>query len=437
MEYTRVTVHGSSRRSDLVLPNDDPLLEILPYVLDLLEEDPADAHTMRLTSVQGDQLDPQRTLGEQDVPDGALLHLVAADQAPPAPEVSDVTEAIVGERDRRGDVFNQTWARRLVLATAAILGWQASRLTVELYPDPTAISVAAAAVLIALTTRWRDGWVSQALSTTVIGAAMGTGAWFAQSLDWLSAYPRTEIAILGALACGGAATAVMLGWGGRRRAIALGATAGTIAALAPMGLIASGMSVAHTSVVTVAGETLVIGLLPALALTMSGLTGLDDQIVAGARARRERAAILARDAFATLGWLVVGIAVPMTLSLVALAQVPGPWATLLSVLVGIVLASRARFFPLVEQVSALWLSVAVLGFTLAVVWVPDPLSRAAICLGVAVGLILLLATHPADHARARWRGWLNVVEQLSVIAIVPALLGYFGIFTDLLETFRR
>ena len=51
----------------------------------------------------GEQLDVALTIADQQVSDGELLRLVRSDDAPPTPEVADVTD-VLGEtlRDRSG-----------------------------------------------------------------------------------------------------------------------------------------------------------------------------------------------------------------------------------------------------------------------------------------------------------------------------------------------
>lgn len=38
MDYTRVTVHGSTHRGDLVVPSSKPLVTVLPRLLEMLSE---------------------------------------------------------------------------------------------------------------------------------------------------------------------------------------------------------------------------------------------------------------------------------------------------------------------------------------------------------------------------------------------------------------
>lgn len=436
MDYTRVTVHGSARRSDLVLPNAEPLVDIMPALLDLLDEDPTRSGSMRLSTIEGVQLDPEKALADQHVLDGALLHLVPVDQAPPPPEISDVTEAVLLERERRRDVWNQAWARRAATASAAVLGFLAARLVLPTHGRALTWAIALAVVAVALAARRTTTWPVPGLIALVCGGAVATGAWQAGTLAHAQAHLRVA-QVLGAVAVGWLALALTAGWGARRRPVLVGAALGAVAAAVPLVLQAVGLSYEASHVVSATAATLAIGLLPGWAMAMSGLSGLDDQIVGGRAARRDAAATLARDAFATLGWLAVGLCVPLTISLMVLARTPGRWTAGLAIALGVTLACRARFFPLAEQVAALWAMVGVLGVTLLTGWVWQPVPRAAILAVVALVIVLVLSGRPADHTRARLRTWLNLLEQFAVLAVIPVLLGWFGVYHDLLQAFHR
>lgn len=435
MDYTRLTIHGTSRRGDLVVPSDEPLIELMPYLLDVLEEDPGKAHVRALTTVDGEQLATHRSLAEQGILDGTLLDLVPIDEAPPAPEISDVTEAVVTERERRGDVYGQTWARRLVLLTVSVLGFLAVIQLLQPYANEVAWALGAGAITLAVISRWRPNWPAKAASATAIGGAVAAGGWFATQYIPLAANDVLIVGGLGAI-CGGALVSLVVAWGAKQQPMLLGSAAAVLSAGLPLGLRMWGLSPADSAVISVGLGTLAIGLLPGLALTLSGLTRLDDSIVDGVTTDRESAGRVAHDSFAVLGWIVVGMCVPLLFSLISVTALPGGWATTFALLVGIVLACRARFFPLVEPIGALWLCVAVLSYGMLAAKV-DPQWQAPVLLGAAGALILIVALRPAAHVRARIRGWMNLIEQLAVIALIPVLLGYFGVFTDLLRTFQR
>ncbi len=103
-EFTRLTVIGSARKADLVVPNDEAVSGLMPRLMDLLDE-PTGSVVRPLTLVRstGEQLDVALTIADQQVSDGELLRLVRSDDAPPPPEVADVTD-VLGEtlRDRSG-----------------------------------------------------------------------------------------------------------------------------------------------------------------------------------------------------------------------------------------------------------------------------------------------------------------------------------------------
>ena len=72
--------------------------------MDLLGEPSGSvARPLTLVRVDGEQLDVALTAADQEVLDGELLRIVRADDAPPPPEVADVTD-VLGEslRDRAG-----------------------------------------------------------------------------------------------------------------------------------------------------------------------------------------------------------------------------------------------------------------------------------------------------------------------------------------------
>ena len=99
-EFTKVTVIGSARKATLVVPSTDPVGAHLSDLAALLNEPiSADAGPLALVTPFGIDLDPQLSLTDQDIFDGAVLHLAHADELPPPPEVSDVTDVVADVRD--------------------------------------------------------------------------------------------------------------------------------------------------------------------------------------------------------------------------------------------------------------------------------------------------------------------------------------------------
>ena len=101
----------------------------------------------------------------------------------------------------------------------------------------------------------------------------------------------------------------------------------------------------------------------------------------------------------------------------------------------IVSALRTRAFPLAVQQMALWFAVlaGLLGGLIGQPWLGEPLVAGMA--GIAGLVVIMVLARPAAHQRAFLRRVGNVLEALAVIALIPLLLGMFGIFSDLLRAF--
>ncbi|MGA8118188.1 MAG: type VII secretion integral membrane protein EccD [Actinocatenispora sp.] len=122
---SRVTVATPNRRLDVALPDDVPIAEILLGLLDhvgdgVAERDVAGGGWV-LRRATGVQLDPQRTLGAQQIGDGEVLHLVPRRTEWPELEYDDVVEAIASGARRHGRSWGNTATRRAGLAVAGVL----------------------------------------------------------------------------------------------------------------------------------------------------------------------------------------------------------------------------------------------------------------------------------------------------------------------------
>ena len=112
--FTRLTVVGTARKAELVVPDDEAIGGLIPRLMELLEEPTGPvARPLALVRSTGEQLDDARSAAEQDLADGEQLRLVRADDAPPPPEVADVTD-VVGDTyaDRPRSVVDAPPGRR-------------------------------------------------------------------------------------------------------------------------------------------------------------------------------------------------------------------------------------------------------------------------------------------------------------------------------------
>lgn len=84
-QLSRVTLVGERRRADMVLPSDTPIGQLLPDILQLLDDRAASRPmTRQLLTSDGSALPQDSTLAV-GIADGAVLRLVRIHSAPPAP----------------------------------------------------------------------------------------------------------------------------------------------------------------------------------------------------------------------------------------------------------------------------------------------------------------------------------------------------------------
>jgi type VII secretion integral membrane protein EccD len=434
-EFTRLTVIGSAHKADLVVPNDEAVAGLMPRLMDLLDE-PAGTVVRPLTLVRstGEQLDVALTIADQQVSDGELLRLVRSDDAPPPPEVADVTD-VLGEtlRDRSG--LWSTFTRELTGAVAVgVLGCAlAGQLAAG--PIPLVLTVLLLSLGAALLGRLSMRWICVALTSVALGVAAAT-VWTSSSTLGLSLPLRLSAAVLGFAALGWICLGLGYGQGLRSRPAWFGSLVGVPASALPLIMVLVGWRAEAAAAVAAAASVVVCGVLPRLALVASGLTGLDDQVVEGHPRRRDDVSLTVNDAYRLLSWVTFAVAVPIAVTGALLLASGDRWAVWVGLVEIIVTALRTRAFPLAAQQMALWSAVlaGLLGGLIGQPRLSEPLV-AAILAGSAALVVIMVLARPAAHQRAFLRRVGNVIEALAVIALIPLLLGMFGIFSDLLRAF--
>jgi hypothetical protein len=226
------------------------------------------------------------------------------------------------------------------------------------------------------------------------------------------------------------------GQGLRSRPAWFGALVGLPLSALPMIIVALGWRVEEAAAVTAAIAVVVCGMLPRLALAASGLTGLDDQVVEGHPRRREDVSLTVNDAYRLLSWVSFAVAIPIAVTAAVLVTSGEAWTVAVGLVVLTITALRTRAFPLAVQQMALWFAVLG-GGLIGLVGQPQlaPPELAMIFAGVAGLAMVMVLARPAAHQRAFLRRIGNFVEALAVIALIPLLLGMFGVFADLLRAF--
>ncbi|MFF4355930.1 type VII secretion integral membrane protein EccD [Streptomyces sp. NPDC001604] len=442
---SRVTLVGERRRVDLVLPAREPVGVLLPEILRVLGDRAGERPELRhLVTADGSALAPDCSLESAGVRDGAVLRLVQAGDAPSAPAVHGVSDEV--PVDLGGPAWQWGPESRRVVAGLATVGWAgAGGIFARSAYDASVVAAAllalagVAAGVGALVGRGgRQGGVAGTLICTA-GVLGALGAWtLAGDHGWPGALH------VGAPAAVGAVTLVLLGLCtrlGRAGSVGAGALAGTVLGWEGVVALQSGAETAgqqaRAGAVLAVVSVVALGVLPRLALTASGLSGLDDRRAGGVSVSRYQASAALATAHRGLVLATVTVAVSATVAAVWALRAPGVWTVLLAVVTAVVMALRARAFPLVAEVVALLGGAAVVAVRLLAVWVER--SGAAgpalvVLAGLAVLTLATLVVRPAEQVRVRLRRAGDLLESAGVIALLPLLIGAFGVYERLLDT---
>jgi type VII secretion integral membrane protein EccD len=427
--YTRVTLVGSGDRVDVVLPSDEPVGRLMPEILALTREPAGTPARLRhLATLDGTLLPEDSSMGQAGVADGTLIRVVGLENAPPPMVVHDVTEVVADDLDVRawrwGDVPRR-WTATVLVAAASLFA------TVLLGSDvDVQIPAVAAAVLLiggALVARFLHPALGTA--TVLAGAAVGVAAATTSGLG-VAGQGALVVAIL-SVTCLALGLSTPLGPGG-----VIGGVAG-LAVLGAWGVAAAlALPPDRAAALLAVASVAAVGLLPRVALATSGLTALDDR-----RAREEpvgRPAVASALDAAHRGLTLATVAVAGSAALAGwlLARHPSRWTVPLALVLVLVLAVRARAFPLLGEVLALVVAVAIVSAALLLAWARSagPWSAGAVLVGVAVLCGAALVAAPPDHVRARARLAADRLEALGVIAMVPVAVGVFGLYGALLRS---
>ncbi|MFI0962624.1 type VII secretion integral membrane protein EccD [Streptomyces sp. NPDC021080] len=441
---SRVTLVGERRRVDLVLPSQEPVGLLLPEVMRLLDDRVAGTPELRhLLTAGGSALAHDSTLESAGVPDGAVLRLVRAEDAPSAPMVHDVTDEVAGDLDVRA--WRWRPASRRIVAGLASVGWAAAG---GLFARDAYAHAVVGGVLLALAAvsalagalLGRAGRHGLATTLIAVNGVLGVlGAWtLADAHSWpgTTRLTATAVAVVVTLLLLGRFTP--LGRGGLVGAAAVtGCTLCWQAAAALQSGAGTAAGQARAGALVVVVSVVVLGVLPRLALMASGLSGLDDRRSSGVSVSRYQVSAALAATHRGLALATITMAVSAAVAGVLALRSPSVWTVLLAAVTAVVLAMRARAFPLVAEVVALLATGAVLAVRLISVWLERSTATGplAVLAALAVLPLAVLAVQPAEHVRVRLRRAGDAIESVGVIALFPLLLGVFGVYGRLLDTF--
>lgn len=438
--FTRVTLIGAKRHLDLLLPSDRPVGGLMPQVLDLLQDEPSeDVAAKLLVSPDGTPLDAAGTLDDAGVTDGSSLLLCNAAEAPPAAVVYDVTDLVVdGTPEVRG-----RWTAGFTAATAIVFAavglWAGAELLLAAYAPTSAWWVLCVLGAVLLGAGTLAGTVPRFRTTGIAFLAAGWICAFAGIVHRSDGLPMTALlasalTILLFLAVGIVAT--------RRRAMTSAAL--TLGAVALVWVAATVLASEPPRAAALAAlaSILVLGMLPKIALSTSGLATLDDQRAKGDTIARTDAldAVAAAHATLSFGSVITAASIGAGLWIIGTDDTTQVWTLPLLAALTVATALRARAFPLAAERLALYTASAVGLAALAVSalrFLPQqPWLAGAVVLLIGAVSALSLAVKPADHVAARGRQQAKRLETLAILASVPLIVGMFGVFAQLLESFR-
>ncbi|GAA4775579.1 type VII secretion integral membrane protein EccD [Citricoccus nitrophenolicus] len=446
--YTRVALVGQRRNADLLLPSDAPLGTLMPQILDVLGDQPEDSLGAKLlVRTDGGEVPAAQTLGEAGVLDGERLRLVSRTEAPPSPivydlndTVSDHTEAVTG---RWSPVY-----KFIISGLLAALGvWLAITGLLESFApqqqDWVNLALGAVALVAAATVS------SPGRQQAVAGTLAGAGTLFMVSgLSGLGLDAPWAFIALGALA---ALVQGVLGFI-VNRPLSMFISAAVTGVLVLVWAVAPAVSVwaigdrtadPVVGAAAIAGivTLLVLGMLPAIALGVSGLAGMDDKHANGAAVLRRDVATAIDSAHGGLvsSAIICAVSAALSLWLVGGDSLAYPYSLPLLACMVLALGLRARSFPLAAQRIPLYLAtgLGVLALVrLATAFLPD---YEGVFLGVLLVVALVagsgLSVDLPEHSQARMRKTGDTIEALALFAPIPLLIGYYGIYATLLETF--
>jgi type VII secretion integral membrane protein EccD len=461
----RVTISAPRRRVDVALPEQVPLVELLPELLSHSGEGLADDGERHggwlLRRADGAILTPAQGLFPQGVRDGEVLHLVPARVDWPELEYDDVVEAIAEGARRRGAAWSPGSTRTATLAGAAVLltagvlavlrggtGWTFGAFVA------LGISTLLTLAAVVASRAYGNGLAGAALGGFALPYAGLGGALLVADdaaggvgpVSWLGA-PQL---LVGAVAILLVAVLGAVGVAAGLRVFAAGATVGLLGALCALaGFV---LSTAGAAAVLMAALVCGIGVLPLLAIRFGKLpvppvtlpTGEHGQEYAAGRstaldAARERPdrgrvfAAVARTEELLTGMLV-GHAILFVYAAIVLMPTGGTPARALVAVSGNALLLRSRLFITARQrVPVL---VAGLGglSVLAIALVFETGEAGLLGLVAAAVFAALVVTAAgatyADRPPSPYLGRLaDVMDMLTVVSVVPVACAVLDLYS--------
>ena len=451
-DLARVTVISPTRRIDLALPGGVTLGELLPAIIRFSGHEggtPQEAvHGWVLQRFGHDPLDPNAQISRLGIRDGEILHLRPREAAMPDVAFDDVVDAVSTTVERR-PAWQPRHSRNLTLAMLAVIlvglpvggviiqaaehpvgerGWWGAAaclvLSLAAFVAAVALSRAAGRHRVAATLSW---------SAVVLGGVGGL-----QLLDIPEVPVRLVFASALVLAV---ATACALAAGVTPMALfSVAAAAGgtlvvtVVAALQPAWAlsataIAAALLLAATATMPTWAYRIAQIHLPALPASADEIGADHDPVQTDIVAR----AVLADR---LLSALLTAAVIDLGLFCLVLLVHGDAWQVGLTTAIGLALLMRARAFVGFSQKLVLALGGALITLASGLGWFvlmpPNPVIQAVVLVVLVAGAATALTHHAAVGyqriASPTMGRWGDVIEWISVMSVVPLVLGAVGTY---------
>lgn len=444
LDVCRVTVVTPQRWADVALPSREPLVALLPALIDQVGEAELQQQPVAVQRLGEPALNLDRSLEDCGVLDGDTLYLVPDEQRLPEADFDDSAAAVGHGVLATQTAWRATHTRSVLHALAGVALLLSALLLVTRPPD--AIGAYGGLLLCVLllvgasaaSRSWSDRTLALVLAAGAIvhaGLAGGTVLRSASGTGWDS--PACWVAV--AALVFGAATVAHAGTGGLSvgfAGVALGGlvavvagTAGTLVGWDAAGTAAVALVLAVSAVDAVVGMSLRLAgvVLPPLPKTEAEFEE-ELQVLPAARVLADAARV---DAY--LGGLLWGLAVVAGCG-AAMLTGHGRWELTLMILASLSALLRLRVFRTRLQRSAL-ITAGVSGpaaFVAASVVGAGPAGTlwwlAILTLGAGAAAAAAVSL-PGRRVAARLGRIGDIVEGLLAVAMLPVLLAVLGTYS--------
>lgn len=428
--FVRLTIRGSERAADVVVPGSLTPSDLIPEFLELVEET-TQISSMGLFTVLGRRLHHTVPIGEQDLLDGQVVQVLPIADAPFEPVVHDIVDRLTAA-DVKGlwNASTRQWVLGVLSTLLLILSlW----FIPGIFDRPWwPVGGMFALTLIASALRIRPlAWplFGGAILLSLLGGLMFPLGSRDGALWWLGVFAAI-LAVVGVL---------------RRRLRALGTALVILAASVGIFIAATslGATVDKAAAVVAVVSLAALGLVPRFAMQGAGLYTVQDTLAERGEVEAKRVDEAIAETYETLSMSVVVLAAVLgvSLSLAAPLIVHSEFAAITVAAVGLAVVFRTRHFPFALHRGVLWSAVIIASaFSARAIVAAYPESALWIGIG-AIVIAVAIYTLPRFAFRSSVNSALGrrisgILERICTLATVPALVGIFGVYGELLRTFQ-